>query len=581
MVPHMPITRTEVICITVLTLCGISLRWGDLGLVHVEHFDEGVYASDIWFGPENGEHYPFQHLYAPPLFPWLTEWSITAFGPTPLGCMFWSLFFGSATVPLVWWVGRRWFGPLAGMVTAVLAAASEFHAVYSRAALTDATLLFWLIAAVWLIWEAMERDSWRWALAGGVATGIAWWTKYNGWLPLAISFAGLAGCTVFDPTTRQQFQVRLKLWAMVAGVAIIIWSPVWWSLQDVGGYSAVAVNHSGYLVGISGWWDSVIRHEAAHRVFENWGVKFEIAAWLGLITLLLRFTWNAETSSGLPSKNQALPFWLLAAVFCVISALVSTAVAIAIYGSVGIAIGMAKLKRTSPEQTSARPELAFWFAAAWFVGLSVVTPLYFPYPRLTLPWLAAGWLVAGSALAQLVEQASVPIRFRRLRISAGILLPVAWFFCWEASRADNHLEGESMMTMCFSPRDIGYGASRDDRQNSDFGPSILKTCRADCGTDQFIILVQGQPAVFFHVRAATPNVYPIATIDQARTASNSPVPVYLATAENAESVGPKIGSHGHRQSQLVQSNSRNMDEFAWFDWHQELRVFVYRLDIRD
>ena len=42
----------------------------------VEHFDEGVYASNIWFGPEAGYQYPMRRLYAPPLLPSLIEWSL-------------------------------------------------------------------------------------------------------------------------------------------------------------------------------------------------------------------------------------------------------------------------------------------------------------------------------------------------------------------------------------------------------------------------------------------------------------------------------------------------------------------------
>lgn len=576
MVAHTRITRTEVICISVLTLCGISLRWGDLGLVHVEHFDEGVYASDIWFGAENGDHYPFQHLYAPPLFPWLTEWSITAFGPTPLGCMFWSLLFGSATVPLVWWVGRRWFGPLAGMVTAVLSAASEFHAVYSRACLTDATLLFWLVAAVWLIWEALERNSWRWAVAGGVATGIAWWTKYNGWLPLAISLAGIAGCSMFARSNRQHFAGRLMLWGVTAVVALATWTPVWLGLQDVGGYAAVAENHSGYLAGVSGWVDSIIRHEAAHRVFENWGVKFEIAAWFGLLSLLLRFTWNAETAEGLPSANRAIVLWLAAGALCIVSTLASSTIALALCCVVVIAIGVVNCGRNSVEPSqSLSASLAFWFGAAWFIGLTVVTPLYFPYPRLTLPWLAGSWLVTGCALAQIADRASLPARLDRIALRSAAILTIVWGCLWYTEyAADQARLNVSNLSVCFSPRERGYGASRDDRRALDIGELILRECADDCGSNDFVVLVQGHPAVFFHLRDATPNVYAIATIEQAKRSSNSTVPVYLLTSTDSEPLGKRVRGYDRIQSQLVQSNELTMHEHSL----RLVRLTLYRVD---
>jgi hypothetical protein len=43
-----------------------------------------------------------------------------------------------------------------------------------------------------------------------------------------------------------------------------------------------------------------------------------------------------------------------------------------------------------------------WLLAAWYVGLFLTTPLYTPYPRLTLPWLMASWLGAGMAIGALI-----------------------------------------------------------------------------------------------------------------------------------------------------------------------------------
>jgi hypothetical protein len=34
--------------------------------------------------------------------------------------------------------------------------------------------------------RSLLQQDLRWAIGAGIFTGLAWWTKYNGWLPLAI-----------------------------------------------------------------------------------------------------------------------------------------------------------------------------------------------------------------------------------------------------------------------------------------------------------------------------------------------------------------------------------------------------------
>ena len=63
-------TRGELIAV----LAGAGLRLAFPSHMSVEHFDEGVYASSAWFGPDEGYQYPNGHLYAPPLLSRLIEW---------------------------------------------------------------------------------------------------------------------------------------------------------------------------------------------------------------------------------------------------------------------------------------------------------------------------------------------------------------------------------------------------------------------------------------------------------------------------------------------------------------------------
>src|SRR5687768_3002192 len=66
------VSRQEVMVLVIVAAIGISIRLLAFSRSAVEHFDEGVYASNIFFGPPDYA-YPMQRFYAPPLLPALIE----------------------------------------------------------------------------------------------------------------------------------------------------------------------------------------------------------------------------------------------------------------------------------------------------------------------------------------------------------------------------------------------------------------------------------------------------------------------------------------------------------------------------
>lgn len=184
------VSRAELLAAVVLVCAGCLLRLGGIDRVALSHFDEGVYASNYWSGPETGYSYPASHLYAPPLLPVLIELLFSVWGPSNLAALLPGLVAGCLLIPLVWWIGREWFGSRAGLTACALASLSGPHAYFSRTALTDPLLALFLTGSVYLYWRAIRVQS-RWTLVAAIGTtGLAWWTKYNGWLPLAIALSG-------------------------------------------------------------------------------------------------------------------------------------------------------------------------------------------------------------------------------------------------------------------------------------------------------------------------------------------------------------------------------------------------------
>jgi dolichyl-phosphate-mannose-protein mannosyltransferase len=295
------VSRTELVAILTITVAGFVARFALLDELAIEHFDEGVYASNLL---SDGGAYPDRFLYAPPLMPLLIELSMIIFGPTRWAPFLPSLILGSLTVPLAWWSVRRWANGASGVAAAALISLSDFHIAMSRSALTDAPMVFFLLLAVWLAIETLAARDLRLAAVAGFATGLAWATKYNGWLPVAIAISGATAAWLFWPRAKKGIdsdEANLEVSSIVACLVVLTltaaatWLPVWWGLQPFGGYARVADNHQNYITGFAEWWPAAVRHEAVQRHYAGWPTL--LSGWLAVVctTFVLRVersTWN-------------------------------------------------------------------------------------------------------------------------------------------------------------------------------------------------------------------------------------------------------------------------------------------------
>ena len=64
-----PLSSYELWAVVAITLLGAAVRFAFPSAMAIEHFDEGVYASNLLFPDHNVYRYPDRHLYAPSLVP--------------------------------------------------------------------------------------------------------------------------------------------------------------------------------------------------------------------------------------------------------------------------------------------------------------------------------------------------------------------------------------------------------------------------------------------------------------------------------------------------------------------------------
>lgn len=475
-------------CLVGAIFLGAILRLGFPGRMAIEHFDEGVYASNIWFGAEEGYEYPARHLYAPPLLPAAIEWtmiiaSLCGVRPTGFIPMIPSLIAGLATIPSMWWIGRRWFGPSAGIVSAWLVAASDFHASYSRAALTDVPVCLFILWGIYFTWQSLQTGSRRDIALASLFTALAWWTKYNGWFPLAVGLAGGMAWQLALPRSERQFVEFGKRLLMVAGLSFLLWSPVLICLQKYGGYAAVAANHRQYVEGFAEW-PANAGQQLDHIAFYDGPLRPAIEGWT--VTTANQF------------KSYLPPSWIGWLPIIVL-----------LLGTIATCLGSYQLQIRLP--TSG----ANWALLAWICGLSVATPCYHPYPRLVLPWLLACWLGGGF----IVQWAIYSCRVFALRPAPA---DQTWRPQWMEAAISFWLVAGTLVRC-----QLGTSYAWEDRASlveglQTFTAQISDATRtAGFPDDEAIVYVQGAPPVIFHLRAHN---LPLATPVQDLAFVNSPSP---------------------------------------------------------
>lgn len=445
--------RQELVLVAMAMLLGIVMRFSYADRMAVEHFDEGVYSANLWFNPAVGDGYPSRQFFAPPGLASTIEFC-SWFAPMDLAPFLPALLLGSLMIPATWLATRIWFGQVAGLIAAFMVAGSDYHIVFSRMALTDVPVLTLIMLAVTAGSWAVQKQSSRWMIVSGVLTGLAWYMKYTGWLPVAILTSGTGLWWLLAGRKVVSVWVMFRLLSVLLLTVFVMWLPLNLWLGPVGGYAAVTANHSGYWKGMNGWQERLVDHLICHNRFDS--LLSYGCLTLGMIGAatrrwieLKRSTWNrsdlsSEFAKAFPSTVVLVRFSLAAVVLGVLAYGVGSLPILLCVGAGGMAglllwpvlddlydrrisedlspEGHAEVGCFDADLEAAAivdPRYGACLVLAWFVGMLVTVPGYQPYPRLSLPLLASVWLAASAGLAWWME--AVLNVSRRVPTTSGVV----------------------------------------------------------------------------------------------------------------------------------------------------------------
>ena len=543
------------------------------GLSWLEHFDEGVYASNLFFGEATGYCFPNQHLYAPPLLPALIEWS-SLLWPVSVAAKSTVEMFAVYVLWNALFMAVRWFGMATTWVAILLVITSWPRLLFSHAVLTDIPVTAWMLAAVSAFVAGLAERRWSLVILGGVLTGLAWWTKYSGWLPLAIMGTALVVAAAlpnvpFHGKRLTWLLPRLGMWGVGCLVAFVVWSPWLWSLQSRGGYSAVAANHRGYLVGLSGWWDSA----RTQLRYQSQDASIPLVV-IGVCAAFLVICWRRNPAMKTASDVSAT--------------------------DAGVA----------PPEERFLGRIAL---AVWVVALVVTIPFYRPYFRLVVPLdiplrilIAAGVVAAIRYRVGPMDEGSSTFAVNRARLAGGdrdawamavgVVAAVMLVGHLGVSLAhelrDDQTRGrgdvQPFVTVC---RQLGEAMRKSARETPSLheteplAPSLPASTGMPIQPYDIAVYVYGEPAVMFQLRVkGFENAVPVSHLGFARPGvPPSPVPTFVVIGPHAEKSNEfprQWAESSPRLKKLVELPARHgwIVRYEEPDWNRRIAYTLYRVE---
>jgi hypothetical protein len=359
----------------------------------------------------------------------------------------------------------------------------------------------------------------------------------------------------------------------MAVTAVVVWAPWLWSLQDVGGYEAVAANHNAYRNEWTAWQENLVTHITWYSLTDSWlsalaigiGVTFAGSyRWFEA----RRSTWNQTSAPGTGITPGLLIRFIGAAVVLSIAMLAigsfGVLAALAFGGLTGIFLWpvLSVLKDESEDaitgthlqpgtvarfdkrdhQASPRvdPQLAASVVLAWLCGLLLNIPTYTPYPRLLLPLLAVMWIASAAGIGWWME-ACISVRRRSATsgeesqlsimrvLVAGLVLTSVCLGGWTLGGSD--LSRSTIHDTRLGLRDASLEVASLCRKAAGVEQSADLSSIAD---PEFVVYAFGEPSVLYYLDQEGISCGPVQDLlFSAATFHGNALPTFMVFGPNA------------------------------------------------
>lgn len=154
-------------------------------------------------------------MYLGPLYYYLASPFLWIFGFSPVGPAVFVALLGTATVGLVWFVSREWFGKTAAGIAVFLYAISPVVISFSRHSWNPNIMPFFSLLSVYGLWRVWQRHEWKWLIILGISFAFVLQSHYLGLLLVpTIGIFWLA--TLFQVISKKQEAKRFLVFSLFA-----------------------------------------------------------------------------------------------------------------------------------------------------------------------------------------------------------------------------------------------------------------------------------------------------------------------------------------------------------------------------
>jgi 4-amino-4-deoxy-L-arabinose transferase-like glycosyltransferase len=134
-----------------------------------------------------------------------------------------SAVFAALTIPLVYVIGRAFFGRQTGLLAALLLAIAPLHIRYAQEARMYAMLTFFSMLSLYLFWQAIRTNWLRWWLGFALVTLLSLYTFQFALLSLGV-ITLFALWLLIQRKARPDFRIRFPFqgWHLLVGLGLIL-----------------------------------------------------------------------------------------------------------------------------------------------------------------------------------------------------------------------------------------------------------------------------------------------------------------------------------------------------------------------
>lgn len=126
------------------------------------------------------------NMYLGPLYYYMMAIPTLLTNFSPVGPAIMIAVLGVITIGLVWWVGREWFGKVAGLIAAGLYAIAPTIIIYSKSSWNPNIMPFFALLSIYAIWKVWEKKQFNWLIVLGIAFAFVLQSHYLGLLLLPV-----------------------------------------------------------------------------------------------------------------------------------------------------------------------------------------------------------------------------------------------------------------------------------------------------------------------------------------------------------------------------------------------------------